>query len=29
LTWYLSNMDWIKDIESGAYGRHNDSYLNL
>ncbi len=26
LAWYMSNIDWIKDIESGAYGRHNDSY---
>ena len=26
LNWYLNNRDWISDIESGAYGGHNDSY---
>jgi dTDP-glucose 4,6-dehydratase len=26
LKWYLNNRDWINDIESGAYGGHNDSY---
>ncbi|HEY3419615.1 MAG TPA: dTDP-glucose 4,6-dehydratase [Methanomassiliicoccales archaeon] len=26
LAWYMSNIDWIDDIESGAYGKHNDSY---
>jgi dTDP-glucose 4,6-dehydratase len=26
LVWYLNNLDWIGDIESGAYGDYNHTF---